>query len=120
MIAGLLLFLQTSVAVPANLVVRQPDGPRAVPVIPTVSGTYIRADLLATALGGTSGDAPQGRYRMTLGEARIEMEEGVPFLRVGANVVPILMPPLRSGRTFLIPYQVVTTRHPACRYRIHV
>lgn len=112
MIAGLLLFLQTSVVVPPTLIVRQPDGPRSVPVIPTVSGTYVRADLLAAALGGTSGDAPQARYRITLGEARIEMEEGVPFLRVGATVVPILMPPLRSGRTFLIPYQVVTTVIP--------
>jgi N-acetylmuramoyl-L-alanine amidase len=107
LIAGLLFFLQTSVAVPPTLIVRQPSGPRSVPVIPTVSGSYIRSDLLAAALGGTAADVPGGRYRITFGDTRIEMEEGVPFIRVGANVVPIVMPPLRSGRNYLVPYQVV-------------
>lgn len=112
MIAGLLLFLQTSATAPMTLVVRQADATRAVPAIPTVSGNYLRADLLATALGGSAGDAPQGRYRITLGDSRLEMEEGVPFMRVDANVVPLLLPPLRSGRTFLIPYQVATSVIP--------
>ena len=112
MIAGLALFLQTAVAAPPALTVRQADAVRTVPGIPTLSGTYIRADLLASALGGTSGDAPQGRYRITLGESNIEMEEGVPFLRVGSTVVPLLLPPLRSGRTFLLPFQVATSIIP--------
>ena len=112
MIAGLLLFLQTSATAPMTLVVRQAEATRSVPAIPTVSGNYIRADLLATALGGSAGDAPQGRYRITLGDSRLEMEEGVPFMRVDANVVPLLLPPLRSGRTFLVPYQVATSVIP--------
>jgi N-acetylmuramoyl-L-alanine amidase len=112
MIAGLALFLQTAVAAPPALIVRQAETVRTVPAIPTLSGTYLRADLLATALGGTSGEAPQGRYRMTLGESNIEMEEGVPFLRVGSAVVPLLLPPLRSGRTFLLPFQVATSVIP--------
>jgi N-acetylmuramoyl-L-alanine amidase len=49
---------------------------------------------------------------MTLGESNIEMEEGVPFLRVGSAVVPLLLPPLRSGRTFLLPFQVATSVIP--------
>jgi N-acetylmuramoyl-L-alanine amidase len=83
-----------------------------VATIPTLSGTYIRADLLAAALGGSAGPASLGRYRMTLGESRIDMTEGVPFLRVGNDVIPILLPPLRSGNTFLIPYQVATSVIP--------
>ena len=114
MIAGLALFLQTAVAAPPPaLIVRQADGTaRTVPAIPTLHGTYIRADLLAAALGGTVSDAPQGRYRIRLGESQIEMEEGVPFLRVGSTVVPVILPPLRSGRTFLVPYQVATSVIP--------
>jgi N-acetylmuramoyl-L-alanine amidase len=114
MIAGLALFLQIGVAAPPPaLVVRQADATaRTVPAIPTLNGTYIRADLLAAALGGSVGDAPQGRYRVSLGESRIEMEEGVPFLRVDNTVVPIFLPPLRSGRTFLLPYQVATSVIP--------
>jgi N-acetylmuramoyl-L-alanine amidase len=110
-IAGLLLFLQTS-AVQPGLIVRQADATRTVATIPTLSGTYIRADLLAAALGGSAGPASLGRYRMTLGESRIDMTEGVPFLRVGNDVIPILLPPLRSGNTFLIPYQVATSVIP--------
>jgi N-acetylmuramoyl-L-alanine amidase len=112
MIAGLALFLQTTVAAPPTLIVRHGEVARPVPAIPTVSGTYVRADLLAAALGGTAGEAQGGRYRITLGESRFEMVEGVPFLRVGANVVPTILPPLRSGRTFLVPYQVATSVIP--------
>ena len=92
--------------------VRQGDAVHPVPVVQTVSGPYLRADLLATALGGTSGDSPRGRYRITLGESNLEMIEGVPFIRFNANVVPIDLPPLRSGRTFLVPYQVATSVIP--------
>ena len=112
MIAGLALLLQTAVASPTALIVRQADVVRTVPAIPTLSGNYVRADLLAAALGGSVTDAPQGRYRMTLGESRIDMVEGVPFLRVGSSVVPLFLPPLRSGRTFLVPFQVATSVIP--------
>ncbi len=112
MIAGLALFLQTAAAAPPVIIVRQAETTRTVPGVPTISGNYVRADLLAAALGGSVGDAPMGRYRMTLGDSRMEMEEGVPFLRIGNDVVPLLLPPLRSGRTFLIPYQVATSVIP--------
>jgi N-acetylmuramoyl-L-alanine amidase len=109
---GLVFFLQTAAAMPATFNVRQADAVRTVPVIQTVSGPYLRADLLATALGGTSAEAPRGRYRLTLGESVIDMIEGVPFVRVNANVAPLDLPPLRSGRTFLVPYQLATTVIP--------
>ena len=112
MIGALLLFLQTSAVTPASLVVRQADVVKTVPVIPTVNGTYIRADLLATALGGSVSDAPAGRYRISLGESRIEMTEGLPFVRVNTEIVPLLLPALRSGRTFLVPYQLATSVIP--------
>jgi N-acetylmuramoyl-L-alanine amidase len=104
-IAGLLLFLQTGVTAPPNLVVRQGETVNTVPVIATVSGKYVRADLLATALGGSVTDLPGGRYRVTLGDSRFDIEEGVPFLKTGADVIPLALPPLRSGRTYLLPFQ---------------
>ncbi len=112
MIGAVLLFLQTSVAAPGNLVVRQAEATRTVPIIATTAGSYLRADLLAVALGGTAGDAPAGRYRISLGDARIEFTEGVPFVRVNADVVPLFLPPIRSGRTFLVPYQLATSIIP--------
>ena len=112
MIAGILLALQVAAASPSNLVVRHAEAVRTVPRISTVNGTYLRADLLATALGGTVGSLPLGRYSITLGESRIDLTEGVPFVRIGPNVVPLLLPPLRSGQTFLVPFQLAASVIP--------
>ena len=106
---GLLLFLQTGIATPPNLVVRQGDAIRVVPVTGSTTGQYIRADLLATALGGSVRNAPNAHYRVTLGGTTLEFVEGLPFLRADTSVVPMTLPALRSGNTFLLPFQVVTS-----------
>ncbi|MEO5590731.1 MAG: N-acetylmuramoyl-L-alanine amidase [Gemmatimonadaceae bacterium] len=115
MIGGLLLFLQVSVAAPPNpapLVIRQGEVVKSVPVVSTTSGAYLRADLLAAALGGSAADLPGGKYRVTLGDVTFEVREGVPFLRVGDAVVPLALPALRSGKTFLLPLQVASSVFP--------
>src|SRR5215203_1750919 len=104
--------MQTAIVQTPNLVVRQAEAIRTVPVITTTSGPYVRADLLATALGGTAGAAEGGRYRITLGESRIEVIEGIPFVRVNAETAPMYLPPIRSGNTFLVPYQLATSVIP--------
>jgi N-acetylmuramoyl-L-alanine amidase len=105
---ALLFFLQTAAAAPPNLVIREGDVVRVVPVIATTQGPYIRADLLATALGGTVSNAPNAHYRISLGDTRLELVEGLPFARADSFVVPMTLPALRSGNTFLLPYQVVS------------
>ncbi len=109
---GLLLFLQTTIATPQNLVVRQGDAVRVVPVTGSTTGSYIRADLLAAALGGTVSNAPNAHYRVTLGETRLEVVEGVPYMRADSVIVPMTLPALRSGNTFLLPFQVVAALIP--------
>jgi N-acetylmuramoyl-L-alanine amidase len=112
MIAGLLLFLQSAVVTPPNLVVRQGDAIKVVPVIGTTRGSYIRADLLALALGGTVSNAPNAHYRVSLGSTRIELVEGVPFARADSFLVPMTLPALRSGNTFLLPFELVSSLIP--------
>jgi len=109
---ALLLFLQTAIVTPPNLVVRKGEVVKVVPVIGTTQGSYIRADLLAAALGGSVANAPNAHYRVTLGETRIELVEGVPFARAGAVMVPMILPALRSGATFLLPFQFVSALIP--------
>jgi N-acetylmuramoyl-L-alanine amidase len=94
------------------LVVKQGEAAKVVPMIATVSGSYIRADLLATALGGTSASSQKGRYVISLGDSRIELTEGVPFVRINQEVVPLVLPSLRSGATFLVPFQLASTIIP--------
>jgi N-acetylmuramoyl-L-alanine amidase len=108
MISSLLLFLQASVAAPPNLVIRQGEAIKVVPVVGSVQGSYIRADLLATALGGSVSNVANGHYLVSLGDTRIELVEGVPFARADSFLVPLLLPALRSGKTFLLPFQVVS------------
>jgi len=112
MIAALLLFMQVGVAAPQNLVVRQGEAVKVVPVTGTTRGSYIRADLLAQALGGTASNAPNGHYRVLLGDTRIELIEGVPFARADSFLVPMTLPALRSGNTFLLPFQVAAALIP--------
>ncbi|HUQ18045.1 MAG TPA: N-acetylmuramoyl-L-alanine amidase [Gemmatimonadaceae bacterium] len=105
---GLLFFLQTAVAAPQNLVVRQGEAVKVVPVTGSTTGAYIRADLLAAALGGSVANAPNAHYRVTLGDTQLELVEGVPFVRSGVTVIPMMLPALRSGQTFLLPFQFVS------------
>jgi len=109
---ALLFFLQTAVVTPANLVVRQGASVKVVPVIGSTTGQYIRADLLAAARGGSVSNAPNAHYRIALGDNKLEVVEGVPFLRADAMIVPMTLPALRSGNTFLLPFQVVTALIP--------
>jgi len=111
-IAGLLLFLQTAAVTPPNLVVRQGETVKTVPVISTLSGKYVRADLLATALGGSTAELPGGRMRVSLGDSRFDVEEGVPFLKTGSDVIPLALPPLKSGRMYLLPFQFASSVVP--------
>jgi N-acetylmuramoyl-L-alanine amidase len=94
------------------LVVRQGEAEKSVPKIATVSGSYLRADLLANALGGSAANGPKGRYVLTIGSSKIELTEGVPFVKVNQEVVPLALPSLRSGTTFLVPFQLATSVIP--------
>ncbi|HUQ47550.1 MAG TPA: N-acetylmuramoyl-L-alanine amidase [Gemmatimonadaceae bacterium] len=112
MIAAALLFLQVAATDRMALVVKQGQTAKTVPMVATVSGAYIRADLLASALGGSAATGQKGRYVISLGDSRIELTEGLPFVRVNQDVVPTGLPSLRSGSTFLIPFQVASVIIP--------
>jgi len=107
-IAAALLFLQVAATDRMALVVKQGEDAKVVPMIATLRGSYIRADLLASALGGSASSGQKGRYVISLGDSRIELTEGVPFARVNQEVVPLALPALRSGATFLVPFQVAS------------
>ncbi len=112
MIAATLLFLQVAATDRMALVVKQGEAAKVVPMIATLNGAYMRADLLASALGGSASSSQRGRYVISLGDARIELTEGIPFVRINQEVVPLALPSLRSGQTFLVPFQLVSSVIP--------
>jgi N-acetylmuramoyl-L-alanine amidase len=107
-IAAALLFLQVATVNRPTLVIKQGEAEKSVPVIATVSGSYLRADLLASALGGRVSGVQKDKYTISIGDSRIEMTEGLPFVRVNSEVVPVALPAIRSGATFLLPFQVAS------------
>src|SRR5687768_17808904 len=94
---ALLVFLQTAAAQPA-LIVR--DGPAQTMVAVTATGgeRMVRADALMSAMGGALVNAPNQRFTLVLSRGRVELVDGVPFVRIDTTMIPLSLPPLEIGR----------------------
>jgi N-acetylmuramoyl-L-alanine amidase len=110
-IAELCLLLQV-VAAPRPVIVKNGAVQKSVPVVVTENGSFVRADLLTTALGGSLSIESNGHFGLLLPNARIDLIEGVPFARADSIVVPLSLAPLRRGDVLLLPMQVVTELIP--------
>ena len=105
MISSLLLVFQI-VAGPDVLVVKA-DSQTVIPLVRSNAGLSLRLDLLAPAIGGALRSLPDGRTVLTIGQAELTLSEGVPFVRAGADLVPLASAPAaRDGRLW-IPLQFV-------------
>ena len=107
MIAALALMLQVAVP-PKPVIVKNGSAQKAVPVIVNEGRYYVRADLLAGAIGGSLSIQANGHFALLLPNARIDLIEGVPFARSDSTVIPLVTPPERRGDALLLPMQIVT------------
>lgn len=107
MIAALCLLLQAAVP-PKLIIVKNGSAEKPVPVVVTEGESFVRADLLAAALGGSLGVRANGHFGLNLPNARIDLIEGVPFARSDSTVIPLAVAPQRSGDLLLVPMQIVT------------
>ena len=105
MIAALLLAFQVGSG-PEVLVVKA-DSETVVPLVRAGEGLSLRLDLLAPAIGGVVRSLPDGRTILTIDRAELTLNEGVPFVQAGAELVPLAAAPgMRDGRLY-IPLQFV-------------
>lgn len=105
MIATLLLAFQ--VAAGPDILVVKADSETVVPLVRAGEGLSLRLDLLAPAIGGVVRSLPDGRVIVTLGGSELTLNEGVPFVQAGAELVPLASAPaMRDGRLY-IPLQFV-------------
>jgi N-acetylmuramoyl-L-alanine amidase len=106
-IAALCLMLQVA-APPRPVVVKNGTVKKAVPVVVSEGRSFVRADILSAAVGGSLSVQANGHFALVLPGARIDFIEGVPFARSDSTVVPLVFGPERIGDALLVPLQVVT------------
>jgi N-acetylmuramoyl-L-alanine amidase len=106
MIAGVLLALQ--LGAPATVTIRAGDRTVVVPVVQTVSGPAVRADLLGPALAATVRQLPNGHYVIAFGTTEIDVAESVPFARVGSDVFPLATAPSIQAQRLVVPIQLLS------------
>jgi N-acetylmuramoyl-L-alanine amidase len=94
---------------PAVLTVREGVGGRAtqIPLVTTATGTAVRADRLATALGGTVEPLSDGRFRMALPGVTIQLADGWPFARADTVAIPLPEPPYVDAGHLYLPLTVL-------------
>lgn len=85
---------------------REPGGARS----------YVRADQLAAAAGGSLVEEAPGRWRLRLPTRVVALREGVPFAMVGADEdadeLPLAGAPMVEGERLWLPLQLVTDALP--------
>ena len=105
MIASLLLAFQ--VASGPDVLVVKADSETVVPLVRAGEGLALRLDLLAPAIGGAVRSLADGRTILTIDRAEVTLNEGIPFVQAGAELVPLAASPaMRDGRLY-IPLQFV-------------
>lgn len=80
---------------------------RAVAVVVNEGRSFVRADALTTALGGSVSVEANGHFALVLPNARIGFIEGVPFARADSVIIPLAVAPERKGDVLYVPLQVV-------------
>ena len=104
--AALALFLQVVTAPPATVVVRAGTHATTLPIVTNNQTRCIAAKKLTQALGGTWKSPSHGHYTMLLGDAHVDLTEGVPFARIDSAVIPLAAAPTLVDGTLYVPFQL--------------
>src|SRR5215469_10789532 len=73
----------------SSLTVKAGGGETQVPVEESDAGLTIRADLLASALGGSMKKLPTGRYSITIPGLTLVVSDHNPFAKADTTVIPL-------------------------------
>lgn len=92
----------------SSLSVRAGGGETQVPVEENGSGLSIRADLLASALGGSAKRLPSGKYSVALAGLTLIVSDRNPFAKSDTAVVPLGGEAYVADGHVYLPFTVVT------------
>jgi N-acetylmuramoyl-L-alanine amidase len=108
MIATIAIALQLTAVAVQPVSIRAGDRVTPVPVLAVAAGVGVRADIVASALGGTLQRSAGDRYTLTVGGVIIELEPSLPMVRIDTVVIPLVSAPWMSGTGLYIPLQLLT------------
>ncbi len=125
MIAALLLVgaLQQLTAVPLHasdtvspttLTVRDGGAGRTtqIPIVTSAVGSAVRADRLASALGGTLTPLDQGRFRISLPGVTMQLADGFPIARADTVKIQLPAPPYVDDGHLYLPLSILANVVP--------
>src|SRR5579862_8594512 len=92
----------------SSLTVRAGGGETQIPVEETDGGLTIRADLLASALGGSVKKLPSGRYAVALPGLTLVVSDHNPFAKADTTVIPLGRESYVADGHVFLPFTVVT------------
>ena len=112
-LAAFVAFQLAAATSPSSLVIRDQQRQTRIPVVASATGPMIRADALAQTLpieirrgGGSS-------YTLEVWGTSLELEAGVPVVRVRNDAIRLVSAPQVSDGKLLIPLQLVSDVFPS-------
>ncbi len=112
MIAALALALQLGVAPPGVLSVRVGERTATIPLVQTSAGPAVAPERLSGLIEARVRSDSNGRHVLTVEGISFELSEQVPFVRVAAQVVPMVAAPYRAGGRLYVPMQLIVDVYP--------
>jgi N-acetylmuramoyl-L-alanine amidase len=110
-VIALLLALQTAATAlpvaPDTLRVRSAEREYAVPVELHGRVPMIRAQRAVTPLGGVVRALGEGRWLLAIGGAELTLTDGVPFVRLANEALPLAAAPVIANDSLVVPLQLV-------------
>jgi N-acetylmuramoyl-L-alanine amidase len=113
MLAAFVACQVAAVASPTGLVIRDAQRRARVPIVASAAGPMIRADALGQMLPIEIRRGAGSSYTLEIWGARLELEAGVPVVRVRNEAIQLVSAPQVSNGKLLIPLQLVSEVFPA-------
>jgi N-acetylmuramoyl-L-alanine amidase len=113
-IGTLIVALQLGAAVPRSLVVRDSHQRISVPIVASPDGPMLRPESLASLMELDLKRDPSDsrKYTLTVWGAELRLEAGVPSVRIGDQVRPLVIAPRLEDGKLLIPLELVSDVFP--------
>jgi hypothetical protein len=112
MIVALALAMQVALAPPPTLSVRVGERSAIVPIVQTSAGPAVAPERMAPLIDAQVRTDGTGRYVLTIEGVSFFLSEQVPFVKVGADVLPMVGAPFMSSARLHVPLQLVVELLP--------
>jgi N-acetylmuramoyl-L-alanine amidase len=113
MLAALVACQIAAAAPPATLLIRDSVRRAVVPIVASTAGPMLRADALGEMLPIEIRRGAGSSYTVEVWGAKLELEAGVPVVRVKDRTIQLVSPPQVSEGKLLIPLQLVSEVFPS-------